>query len=167
MRLAPLVLLVALVACSPAEAGDEPAPDTAPPSTTAPRGPVALVDIEVEAGSGGNERVTLRFDQPLPDPAAVRHEVQDFPEIQVCGDTHWFPADDGGSLDVFLPVNGMDLASFERPVVMDGAAEKIVFCEARQGELQVSFWGMGSSIDAPMTDVTVADDGRSLVVENH
>jgi hypothetical protein len=153
------LLALVLAACGQSAAQEQPAAPAQP-------GPVALVAIDVEASSSGNERVTLRFDHPLPDPDAVEHTRQHFPELQVCGSTHWFPADDGGSIDLFLPTAGMDLASLERPPVMEGAQEKIVFCEPRQGEVQISFWGMGPSVDAPGTAVTVAEDGRSIVVEN-
>jgi hypothetical protein len=145
---------------------------------------VSLVDAAVTAGAQGNERVTFSFGGRLPEESPVEiadwsevsgerieYLIQPMSELQVCGATHWFPSDTESSIDLLLPVDGLDLASFEdvgfRQVGGTGdGIEKIIVCPPRNGVVQISFWGMGPTDQAPNVSVTVGDGGRSIVVEN-
>lgn len=157
------------------------------PDTDVPvgEGPVvSLVDAAVTTGAHGDERVRFAFSGLLPDEPPVEvggwaevsgerieYLIQSMQELQVCGATHWFPTDTESSIDLLLPVEGLDVASFEdvgfREVGGTGEdIEKIVVCPPRDGVVQISFWGMGPTDQAPNVSVTVGDGGRSLVIEN-
>ncbi len=145
---------------------------------------VGLVDAAVTTGAQGNEQVAFAFSGLLPDESAteiadwseasgegIEYLIQPMRELQVCGDTHWFPSDTEHSIDLLLPVEWLDVASFEdvefREVGGAGdGIEKIVVCPPRNGLVQISFWGMGPNDQAPNVSVTVRDGGRSIVVEN-
>jgi hypothetical protein len=145
--------------------------------------PVATIEgLEVESGPQGNERVAVELSSPLLDDTVAQIEswagttgqrveylVQDFPELVTCGDRHQFPASAGGSIDVLIPADWLDRPWTEDGELLidaDDAAEKVVVCPPRGGVVQIAFWGMGPSAQAPDVSVTISEDRRRILVEN-
>ena len=111
---------------------------------------VAVVDAAVTTGAQGNEQVAFAFSGRLLDESptqvdgwsavsgeGIEYLVQPMRELQVCGDTHWFPSDTERSIDLLLPAEWLEAASFEDVEFRDvggtgDGIEKIVVCPPAQ-----------------------------------
>jgi len=144
---------------------------------------VSLVDAAVTTGAQGNEQVAFAFSGRLLDETptqvdgwsaasgeGIEYLIQPMRELEVCGATHWFPSDTESSIDLLLPAEWLDVASFEDVGFREAGGtgegiEKIVVCPPRNGVVQISFWGMGPDARAPNVSVIVGDGGRSILIE--
>jgi hypothetical protein len=182
--------VLAVVLVMPTVLGDRSSPEVRTtaeaPATNHPRlapaHPVGVELIEAYPGLTGTGRVVVHFDAPVPTAAPTYVDDIEHPDVpgiayttqrpdglKVCGNTHWFP-DDQGTVDVLIPTAWLKAGTRGTDIpVQSHGTPKTFGCGGPDDVwplddyIQIAIWGPESD-DAGDVTATVSPDGTELVV---